>query len=106
MKKNKLISIICPTHKRPALQRRFAKCVYENCYDPRYSEIVFGIDEDDQVALDVAEELKKQYDADPTQPNTLKTLAKLNGFVDEKGNPDVGALLNVYIPILQDREKN
>jgi hypothetical protein len=64
MKKNKLISIICPTHKRPALQRRFAKCVYENCYDPRYSEIVFGIDEDDQVALDVAEELKKQYGED------------------------------------------
>lgn len=51
-------------------------------------------------------ELKKQYDEDPSQPNTLKTLAKLNGFVDEKGNPDVGALLNVYIPILQDREKN
>ena len=51
-------------------------------------------------------ELKKQYDANPSQPNTLKTLAKLNGFVDEKGNPDVGALLNVYIPILQDREKN
>ena len=55
---------------------------------------------------DAVNELKKQYDADPTQPNTLKTLAKLNGFVDEKGNPDVGALLNVYIPILQDREKN
>ena len=55
---------------------------------------------------DAINELKKQYDADPSQPNTLKTLAKLNGFVDEKGNPDVGALLNVYIPILQDREKN
>ena len=55
---------------------------------------------------DAVFELKKQYDADPSQPNTLKTLAKLNGFVDEKGNPDVGALLNVYIPILQDREKN
>ena len=55
---------------------------------------------------DAVFELKKQYDTDPSQPNTLKTLAKLNGFVDEKGNPDVGALLNVYIPILQDREKN
>ena len=53
-----------------------------------------------------AVELKKQYDIDPSKDNTLKTLAKLNGFVDEKGNPDVGALLNVYIPILQDREKN
>ena len=55
---------------------------------------------------DAVFELKKQYDIDPSKPNTLKTLAKLNGFVDEKGNPDVGALLNVYIPILQDREKN
>ena len=55
---------------------------------------------------DAVFELKKQYDIDPSKPNTLKILAKLNGFVDEKGNPDVGALLNVYIPILQDREKN
>jgi len=55
---------------------------------------------------DAVFELKRQYDADPSKPNTLKTLAKLNGFVDEKDNPDVGALLNVYIPILQDREKN
>ena len=55
---------------------------------------------------DAVFELKKQYDIDPSKSNTLKTLAKLNGFVDEKGNPDVGALLNVYIPILQDRKKN
>jgi len=50
--------------------------------------------------------LKEAYDADPTQPNMLKTLAKLNGYVDKKGNPDVGALLNDYVPILQEREKN
>ena len=50
--------------------------------------------------------LKEEYNADPTQPNMLKTLAKLNGFVDKKGNPDVGALLNEYVPILQERAKN
>jgi hypothetical protein len=50
--------------------------------------------------------LKEEYDADPKQPNMLKTLAKLNGYVDKKGNPDVGALLNDYIPILQQREQN
>ena len=50
--------------------------------------------------------LKEEYDADPTQPNMLKTLAKLNGYVDKKGNPDVGALLNDYVPILQERAKN
>ena len=55
---------------------------------------------------DAINELKKQYETDPSQPNTLKTLAKLNGFVNEKGDPDVGALLNAYRIILQDREKN
>jgi len=55
---------------------------------------------------DAVFELKKQYDIDPSKDNTLKSLAKLNGFVDKKGNADVGAFLNVYIPILQDREKN
>lgn len=56
-------------------------------------------------AADV-KKLKEEYDADPTQPNMLKTLAKLNGYVDKKGNPDVGALLNEYVPILQERAKN
>ena len=55
---------------------------------------------------DDVKKLKEAYDADPTQPNMLKTLAKLNGYVDKKGNPDVGALLNDYVPILQEREKN
>jgi len=55
---------------------------------------------------DAISKLKTEYDADPSKPNTLKTLAKLNGFVDKKGNPDVGALLNAYRIILQDREKN
>ena len=50
--------------------------------------------------------LKQEYDTDPKQPNMLKTLAKLNGYVDKKGNPDVGALLNDYVPILQQREQN
>ena len=55
---------------------------------------------------DDIKKLKEQYDADPKQPNMLKTLAKLNGYVDKKGNPDVGALLNDYVPILQERAKN
>jgi len=55
---------------------------------------------------DDIKKLKEQYDTDPKQPNMLKTLAKLNGYVDKKGNPDVGALLNDYIPILQQREQN
>jgi len=50
--------------------------------------------------------LKQKYDADPEAPNTLKSLATLNGFIDKNGKPDVGAFLNVYIPILEERKKN
>ena len=55
---------------------------------------------------DAINKLKTKYDADPSKPNNLKSLAKLNGFVDEKGNADVGAFLNAYTLILQDRKKN
>ena len=34
------------------------------------------------------------YYADPENPNMLKSLAKLNGYVDKKGQPDVNAFLN------------
>ena len=57
----KLISIVCPTHKRPKLQKRFARYVHDNCYDSKYSEIIFGIDNNDQLALQAAEELKQEY---------------------------------------------
>ena len=52
--------------------------------------------------------MKKQYDEGDRElgGKTLMTLAKLNGYVDKKGNPDVGALLNDYVPILQERAKN
>ena len=58
---NKKISIICPTHKRKTLQTRFATKVLENCSDVKKCEIVFGIDDNDEIALDTAEELKKKY---------------------------------------------
>ena len=84
------------------LQDKYAEVSIEQITAFNLQENKFNVTRE----ADAVFELKKQYDADPSQPNTLKTLAKLNGFVDEKGNPDVGALLNVYIPILQDREKN
>lgn len=43
---------------------------------------------------------------DPTQPNILKTLAKLNGYVDKDKNPDVNAFLNDYVKILESRKKD
>jgi hypothetical protein len=42
----------------------------------------------------------------PTQPNILKTLAKLNGYVDKDKNPDVNAFLNDYVKILEARKKD
>ena len=41
------------------------------------------------------------YFANPEDPNILKSLAKLNGYVDKDNKPDVNAFLNYYLPILQ-----
>lgn len=49
---------------------------------------------------------KNLYQTDPTQPNILKTLAKLNGYVDKDKNPDVNAFLNDYVKILEARKKD
>lgn len=45
------------------------------------------------------------YNADPTQPNQLKTLAKLNGFKDKNGNPDINGFLKEYQKVIQARQK-
>lgn len=45
------------------------------------------------------------YNADPTQPNQLKTLAKLNGFKDKNGNPDINAFLKEYQQVIKARQK-
>lgn len=46
------------------------------------------------------------YNQDPTKPNMLKSLAKLNGYVDKKGEPDVNDFLNFYLPLLESRQGN
>lgn len=58
---NKKISIICPTHRRKELQTRFAKNVYDNCSNSDLCEIVFGIDNNDEIALETYDNLKNQY---------------------------------------------
>lgn len=57
----KKISVICPTHQRRALQKRFANSVFGTSADPSTIEIVFGIDNNDDVALETAEQLKEQF---------------------------------------------
>ena len=41
------------------------------------------------------------YKANPKLPNKLKSLAKLNGYVDKDGKADVYAFLNVYKDVLK-----
>jgi hypothetical protein len=43
------------------------------------------------------------YNANPTAPNYLKTEAKLRGYVDKKGNPDVKAYFDSIKPLLLKR---
>lgn len=46
------------------------------------------------------------YYADPENPNMLKSLAKLNGYVDKKGKPDVNGFLNFYLPLIKSRQNS
>jgi len=45
------------------------------------------------------------YKANPKAKNILKTLAKLNGYVQENGEPDVNRFVNEYVPILRQRKE-
>ena len=45
------------------------------------------------------------YNANPNDPNMLKTLAKLNGFKDKNGNPDVNSFLIEYKKVIESRQK-
>ena len=46
-----------------------------------------------------------EYKTDPSAKNILKTLAKLNGYVDESGKPDVEMFMNDYTKILKQRQE-
>ena len=49
--------------------------------------------------------LYDQYNADPSQKNILITMARLNGYVDEEGKPQVNKFFNDYIKILKSRQE-
>ena len=48
---------------------------------------------------------RQMYVKNPEEKNILKTLARLNGYVDEKGNPQVNKFYNDYIKILNQRKE-
>ena len=47
----------------------------------------------------------EEYQTNPEAKNILKTLAKLNGYVDESGKPDVEMFMNDYTKILKQRQE-
>ena len=51
------------------------------------------------------QKLYNEYLANPKGDNLLKTLARLQGYADDKGNIDVGAYINAYTPILAKRKE-
>jgi len=50
-------------------------------------------------------ELYDQYKTNPSQKNILITMARLNGYVDEQGKPQVNKFFNDYIKILKSRQE-
>ena len=50
-------------------------------------------------------ELLDEYKLNPEAKNTLKSLAELNGYVDEDGKPQVYKFINDYKKILESRQK-
>ena len=58
---NKKISFVCPTLNRKTLQTRLTDSIFQNACNPDDVEIIFGINDDDPVALETSNELKKKY---------------------------------------------
>ena len=48
---------------------------------------------------------RQRLESNPKDKNILKTLARLNGYVDEKGNPQPIKFYNDYIKILKQRKE-
>ncbi len=68
----------------------------------------FNLEENKFNVIREAKDIKRSYDEyldNPEAKNILKTLAKLNGYIDESGKPDVEMFLNDYTKILKQRQE-
>jgi len=95
-------------------QQQFARQLRLNLFD-KYEDIAiekltaFNLTENKfNVVREEAEvlELFEQYKANPEEKNTLKTIAKLNGFVEKDGTILMNAFMNEYLPILRSRKRD
>lgn len=83
------------------LQDKYAKVTTEQITSFNLEENKFNvIREADQII-----EAKNNYIADPKGKNILITMARLNGYVDEEGKPEVIKFYNDYIKILKSRQE-
>ena len=94
-------------------QQQFARQLRLNLFD-KYEDIAiakltaFNLTENKfNVVREEAEvlELFEQYKENPEEKNTLKTIAKLNGFVEKDGTILMNAFMNEYLPILRSRKR-
>ena len=68
----------------------------------------FNLEENKFNVIREAKDVNRSYNeylADPKAKNILKTLAKLNGYVDKSGKPDVEMFMNDYVKILKQRQE-
>jgi len=68
----------------------------------------FNLEENKFNVIREAKDINRSYQEYLTNPeakNILKTLSKLNGYVDKSGKPDVEMFMNDYVKILKQRQE-
>ena len=93
--------------------QQYARDLRLNLID-KYQEIdiqtitAFNLEENKFNVIREAKDVNRsyqEYQSDPQAKNILKTLAKLNGYLNEDGSPDVNAFMNDYTKILKQRQE-
>jgi len=94
-------------------QQQYARQLRIDLYD-KYQDVkteqitAFNLEENKFNVIREADkiiEAKNKYITDPKAKNILITMSRLNGYVDEKGNPEVIRFYNDYIKILKSRQE-
>ena len=94
-------------------QQQYARQLRIDLYD-KYQDVkteqitAFNLEENKFNVIretNVIVEAKNNYIADPKAKNILITMSRLNGYVDEQGNPQPIKFYNDYIKILKSRQK-
>jgi len=94
-------------------QQQYARQLRIDLYD-KYQDVnteqitAFNLEENKFNVIREADQIikaRKDYIADPKAKNILITMSRLNGYVDEQGNPEPIRFYNDYIKILKSRQE-